>query len=45
MNLKILTKIENFMKRFPLKEIVVLGVVVIGSMMIYLWVLGQMGIL
>jgi|694.fasta_scaffold12364_11 hypothetical protein len=31
------------MKKFPVKELIVLGVVVIGSMMIYLWVLGQMG--
>jgi hypothetical protein len=32
------------MKKFPVKELIVLGVVVIGSMMIYLWVLSQLGI-
>jgi len=32
------------MKRFPVKELIVLGIVVIGSMIVYLWVLSQLGI-
>ena len=37
-------KKENKMKRFPYKELTILGIVVIGFGLIYLWVLEQVGI-
>ena len=37
-------KKEQKMKRFPYKELTILGIVVIGFGLIYLWVLEQVGI-